>query len=190
MTPPSISLDAVIGALGLAAEHAPHARLVCEIDGQAFGCDTAIADEMLWELNSATPDMVMPVESALGLGICKVAVNGLGAPLHVLIDAIGTAVGEAVTVIPDGGGTFLNIVPPGTSKVAALRRLIASDTPGRGMLAFGDDLGDLEMLLLAEHGVAMANGHPEVLRSAHYTTLSNAEDGVAHVLERLIARFG
>ena len=39
-------------------------------------------------------------------------------------------------------------------------------------------------------GIAMANAHPAVLRSARYMTLSNAEDGVAHALEHLIARFG
>jgi hydroxymethylpyrimidine pyrophosphatase-like HAD family hydrolase len=45
---------------------------------------------------------------------------------------------------------------------------------------------DLPMLRWAGHSVAMANAHPEVLRSAHEVTRTNDEDGVALVLERLL----
>ena len=45
---------------------------------------------------------------------------------------------------------------------------------------------DLPMLAWAGRGVAMANAHPEVLRQAHEITLSNMQDGVAVVLERLL----
>ena len=54
------------------------------------------------------------------------------------------------------------------------------------MLAFGDMPNDLPLLGWAGWGVAMANAHPEVLRAADEVTLSNAEDGVAQVLERLL----
>lgn len=56
------------------------------------------------------------------------------------------------------------------------------------MLAFGDDIADIEMLRLAEWGVAMANAHPGVDAAARYRTHSNADDGVAHVLEALLAQ--
>lgn len=52
------------------------------------------------------------------------------------------------------------------------------------VIAFGDMPNDLEMLRWAGHGVAMANAHPEVLRSADEVTAPNSEDGVAQVLER------
>lgn len=61
----------------------------------------------------------------------------------------------------------MNLVPPGVSKEAALRHLWRDRAdPWRGVLAFGDDLADLEMLRLAEHGVAMANARPLVLAAA------------------------
>ncbi len=122
---------------------------------------------MLWTVNSATPEMVIPVAAALAVRIDE-------------------ELGSVLTVIQEASGTFLNIVPPGTSKEAALLRLLPDAPPWPGMLAFGDDLGDLEVLRLAEHGVAMANAHPSFLEAAHYRTYSNADDGVAYVLERLI----
>ena len=43
---------------------------------------------------------------------------------------------------------------------------------------------DVAMLRWAGHGVAMANGHPDVLAAADEVTATNLEDGVAMVLER------
>ena len=45
---------------------------------------------------------------------------------------------------------------------------------------------DLAMLEWAGHSVAMGNAHPSVLAAVHEVTLSNDEDGVAVVIERLI----
>lgn len=53
-------------------------------------------------------------------------------------------------------------------------------------LVFGDYNNDLEMLALAKYSFAMANAHPNVLRSANYTTLSNDNFGVEHILKKLI----
>uniref|UniRef100_UPI0031D28DFD HAD family hydrolase n=1 Tax=Saccharothrix mutabilis TaxID=33921 RepID=UPI0031D28DFD len=52
------------------------------------------------------------------------------------------------------------------------------------VVAFGDMPNDVPMLRWAGHGVAMANGHPEVLAVADEVTASHSEDGVALVLER------
>jgi hydroxymethylpyrimidine pyrophosphatase-like HAD family hydrolase len=43
---------------------------------------------------------------------------------------------------------------------------------------------DLEMLRWAGHGVAMGNAHPVLLDVADEVTASNADDGLALVLER------
>ena len=185
-TAPRLAVEAAERVVDMVAERAPHARLVCEIEGETFGCDALLDAETLWTVNSATPDMVIPVAEALASGIVKFAVNGFDQSLSPLAEAIDEELGAALTVIREASGTFLNIVPPGTSKEAALLRLFPGAPPWHGMLAFGDDLGDLEVLRLAEHGVAMANAHPSVLEAARYRTYSNAHDGVAYVLERLI----
>ena len=53
-------------------------------------------------------------------------------------------------------------------------------------LVFGDYNNDLEMLALADYSYAMANSHPNVLKAANYTTLSNDQFGVEVVLEELL----
>ena len=54
-------------------------------------------------------------------------------------------------------------------------------------MVFGDYNNDLEMLGLADYSFAMANAHENVLKAANYTTLSNDDNGVEHILEQLIA---
>ena len=44
---------------------------------------------------------------------------------------------------------------------------------------------DIPMFDWAAHGVAMANAHPELKAVADEVTLSNEDDGIAVVLERL-----
>ena len=53
------------------------------------------------------------------------------------------------------------------------------------VLAFGDNVNDVEMLEFAGLGVAMANGSPEALAVADRITASNDEDGIAVMLEEL-----
>lgn len=52
------------------------------------------------------------------------------------------------------------------------------------VVAFGDMSNDVPMLHWAGHGVAMGNAHPDALAAADEVTSSNAEDGLALVLER------
>jgi len=53
------------------------------------------------------------------------------------------------------------------------------------VVAFGDDLPDIDMLLECGIPVAMGNALPELKESCRYETASNVEDGVAIVLERI-----
>jgi hydroxymethylpyrimidine pyrophosphatase-like HAD family hydrolase len=54
------------------------------------------------------------------------------------------------------------------------------------VVAFGDDVNDVEMVAEAGLGVAMDNAVDAVKAVADRITLSNDEDGVAVVLEELI----
>ena len=54
-------------------------------------------------------------------------------------------------------------------------------------MAFGDGLNDLRMLSDAGIGVAMENARPEVFAVSDRVTLSNDRDGVAAVIETLLA---
>lgn len=55
------------------------------------------------------------------------------------------------------------------------------------VVAFGDMPNDLEMLCWAGRSYAMSNAHPAVLAATTHRTMSNNEDGVAAVIERLLS---
>ncbi|MGI5481889.1 HAD family hydrolase [Streptomyces lavendofoliae] len=97
------------------------------------------------------------------------------------------AVGGLVDVVMAGAGV-VEILPLGLSKATGLslaaRRLgaKAADT-----IAFGDMPNDIPMFAWAHHGVAMANAHDDLKAVAHEITASNDQDGIAVVLEQLLA---
>ena len=85
------------------------------------------------------------------------------------------------------GGPFLEIATASVTKAATLAQLCADlGIEAHEVMAFGDMPNDLSMLRWAGHSVAVANAHPLVLEAVHEITRSNAEDGVALVLERLL----
>lgn len=88
--------------------------------------------------------------------------------------------------------TILDILPPGCSKGAALRRLAERRGIAREeILAIGDNWNDLEMLQFAGQPVVMANSAPELLAMARARgweiAPGNDEDGVAQVVESALA---
>jgi len=103
-----------------------------------------------------------------------------------LAAAARAAAGGLVSVVMAGEG-IVEILPLGLSKATGLslaaRRLgvKAADT-----IAFGDMPNDIPMFAWSAHGVAMANAHEELKAVANELTLSNEEDGIAVVLERLL----
>ena len=103
-----------------------------------------------------------------------------------LTSAARAVAGGLVSVVMAGEG-IVEILPLGLSKATGLslaaRRLgaKAADT-----IAFGDMPNDIPMFAWSAHGVAMANAHEELKAVADELTLSNEEDGIAVVLERLL----
>ena len=86
------------------------------------------------------------------------------------------------------GAPFVEVMAEGVTKATGLAQLCARLGIDRTeVLAFGDALNDVEMLQWAGRGVAMANAEPEALAVADEVTASNADDGVAVMLERVLA---
>lgn len=82
---------------------------------------------------------------------------------------------------------FLELVPSGTNKGIALEHLLKHlDIDAQALIAVGDSYNDIEMIQLAGLGVAMANARPAIKEVANLVTLSNDQDGVAHLLEEVI----
>ena len=82
---------------------------------------------------------------------------------------------------------FLELVPNGIDKAQSLNILLNKLGMCRNeMIACGDGFNDLSMIQFAGLGVAMANAQLAVKEQADFITLSNEEDGVAHVVERFL----
>ncbi|MFD9904717.1 HAD family hydrolase [Streptomyces sp. NPDC059063] len=95
--------------------------------------------------------------------------------------------GDLVGVTMAGEG-IVELLPLGLTKATGLslaaRRLgmKAVDT-----IAFGDMPNDIPMFAWAAHGVAMANAHEDLKAVASAVTASNEDDGIAVVLEQMLA---
>ena len=85
--------------------------------------------------------------------------------------------------------TYLEIVGAQVDKGGTLRALAEHLGVARGEIAaFGDAGNDLGMLEYAGRGYAMANANEEVLARAPLHAPANTDDGVAQVLEGMLAR--
>ncbi|MCI8837351.1 MAG: HAD family phosphatase [Hungatella sp.] len=82
---------------------------------------------------------------------------------------------------------YLEVLPRGIDKAKSLERFLEVTGYRREeMIACGDGYNDLSMIKYAGLGVAMENGVLPVRQAADYITLSNNDDGVAHVVEKFM----
>ena len=118
--------------------------------------------------------------------INKCLIVGVPTPLHELELRLAKEL-EGKMDVYRSADFFLECVPLGIDKARALDRLISSLRISREeVIACGDGYNDLSMIRFAGLGVAMANAAKDIQSEADFVTLSNEEDGVAHVIERFI----
>lgn len=106
----------------------------------------------------------------------------------VFLDGVHRVLGTDAVVAYSGADGLAEISAPGVTKAAAVadwceRLPVSADL----VWAFGDMPNDLSMLAWAGRGHAVANAHPDVLAAADVVCPSNDDDGVARVLERVLA---
>ncbi|WP_188991390.1 HAD family hydrolase [Paenibacillus nasutitermitis] len=81
---------------------------------------------------------------------------------------------------------YFEIVPPGISKGAALKKLMGMlQVDPSEVLSIGNQMNDLDMLLSSGVGAAVANSHPELLAHASFICSRSNGDGVIEVMEAL-----
>lgn len=98
------------------------------------------------------------------------------------------AIGPRANVTRSSPSALLEISGPGVSKASTLALCCAErGISHEEVVAFGDMPNDLEMLTWAGRSYAMGNAHPDVLAAASGRTVANNEDGVAIVIEELLA---
>lgn len=86
------------------------------------------------------------------------------------------------------GAPFVEVMPEAVTKATGLTALCAElGVQQHQVLAFGDAPNDVALVSWAGLGVAVANADPLVREVADHVTGSNEADGVAEVLEDLLA---
>ncbi|MFH8566551.1 Cof-type HAD-IIB family hydrolase [Streptomyces sp. NPDC017988] len=98
------------------------------------------------------------------------------------------AIGDRATVTRSSPSALLEISGPGVSKASTLELCCAErGISPEEVVAFGDMPNDIEMLTWAGTSYAMGNAHPDVIAAASGRTVANNDDGVAVVIERIVA---
>ena len=83
---------------------------------------------------------------------------------------------------------LLEFAPSGVTKASGLARMAAHfGVDPADVIAFGDAPNDLPMLAWAGTSYAVANAHPDVVAVATHSTASVDDDGVALVVEEILA---
>lgn len=140
------------------------------------------------------PDSVVcPVEELLIVGhqgppVLKLLARHTSLDPDVFLATARAVAGEYGEITRSSPSALLEISGKGVSKATTLARHCGE----RGILAqevvaFGDMPNDLEMLAWAGTSYAVANAHPDVLAATTHRTAANEDDGVARVIERLLA---
>jgi len=169
-------------ALELLREHLPDALYAMELVDGGFAMTAAFPPGELTEGRST----IVPFEKLTG-PTTRVVVRSTERPVDEFLAVIEKAGLQGVSYTVSWT-SWLDINPRGVSKAGALEEVRAQlgVDPGR-TLAVGDWLNDLPMFAWAGWSVAMGQALPEVRAAADEVTASVAEDGLALVLDRVLA---
>jgi hypothetical protein len=116
----------------------------------------------------------------------KLVVLGEDSKIKSLAIELGQRFGQSLNIISPLP-CILEITHKKATKSNALKALAQSLGFGlENVMAIGDSPNDLEMVRDAGFGVAMENSIPVLKENADYITLSNNDDGVAEVLEKIV----
>jgi Cof subfamily protein (haloacid dehalogenase superfamily) len=184
-----LARENALEAVGLLREAAPGTVYAIE---QTYGF---YQEPEYPKLHMETPDALAPAEELLdhGSGRADEPILKILA-FHPQMDPDGfltlarLAIGDRATVTRSSPSALLEISGPGVSKASTLALCCAErGISHEEVVAFGDMPNDVEMLTWAGRSYAMGNAHPDVIAAASGLTVANNEDGVAIVIEQLLA---
>jgi hydroxymethylpyrimidine pyrophosphatase-like HAD family hydrolase len=117
----------------------------------------------------------------------KLAIHHPEHAVEKLAELAREVAGDALSVT-FSGQHFIEVAAAGVSKALGLAEVCKRlHVDPKRVVAFGDMPNDLAMLSFVGRGVAVGNAHPDVMAEGYETTASNDEDGVAKVIEELVA---
>ncbi|WP_435611461.1 HAD family hydrolase [Streptomyces sp. bgisy159] len=150
------------------------------------------------KLHMEVPDTLAPAEELLGPDapsahepVLKILAYHPTLDPDAFLGLARLAVGDLATVTRSSPSALLEISGPDVSKASTLALCCAErGISHEEVVAFGDMPNDVEMLTWAGRSYAMGNAHPDVVAAASGRTVANNDDGVAVVIERLVAERG
>ncbi|WP_335971661.1 HAD family hydrolase [Streptomyces sp. CA2R106] len=181
----SVTLDRKLAAVALAKIEAEVGRLSVAASRDGLEGEVLVGEGYVY--NPELPVIHMTGSDELWAEpINKLYIQHPDLDDDALADAARAVAGDLVGVVM-AGRRIVELLPLGLTKATGLslaaRRLGAA---AARTIAFGDMPNDVPMFRWAGHGVAMAGAHPDLKAVADEITLSNDEDGIAVVLERLM----
>ncbi|TLS41489.1 Cof-type HAD-IIB family hydrolase [Streptomyces montanus] len=149
-------------------------------------------------LHMEPPDTIAPAEKLLAEDaqdadqpVLKVLAHHSDIAPDDFLGLARIAVGDRAVITRSSPSALLEISGPGVSKASTLALCCAErGISHEEVVAFGDMPNDVEMLTWAGTSYAMGNAHPDVIAAASGRTVANNEDGVAVVIERMLAERG
>ncbi len=118
----------------------------------------------------------------------KLLAKDLAADPDRFVAEASRVVGDRATVTTSSRNGLLEIAPPGVTKASGLAELAAAHGIGPDeVVAVGDMPNDVPMLEWAGRAYAVGNAHRAVLAVADKVLPSNDDDGVATLIDALLA---
>lgn len=125
------------------------------------------------------------IEDLLSAPAVKLLIRKAGARSGDMAAQLAGHIGLEGDITYSTNNGLVEIVPLGITKATGIAEIARPQgITDDDVVAFGDMPNDVPMLLLAGHGVAMGNAHPDAVAVADEVTTPNTDDGVARVLER------
>ncbi|MFF5534439.1 Cof-type HAD-IIB family hydrolase [Streptomyces cinerochromogenes] len=148
------------------------------------------------KLHMEIPDHLLPAEELLAPDgpdadqpVLKILAYHPSLDPDAFLTLARPAVGEHANVTRSSPSALLELSGPGVSKASTLALCCAErGISNEEVVAFGDMPNDVEMLTWAGRSYAMGNAHPDVIAAASGRTVANNDDGVAVVIEHLLAQ--
>lgn len=180
----AIPVDVASDAVGRVRGVLPGAAFAVE-SGAGFGHEPGYNPR--WDIHE--PIRIGPVEGLLGGQIVKVLVRDDDTTGDAMLHAASPVLAGVVEVThSDATDSLLELSARGVTKATTLAKLAAQwGIEKHEVVAFGDMPNDVGMLEWAGRGYAVGDAHPLVLAASDERAPSIEVDGVAHVLERILA---
>lgn len=168
-------------------------RLRRDVDGVGFSLITetdAVYEpgfELLTPVPVSTGRRVRDVLDASGAQVHRLSAFHAALGAWGLLELLPPVLDDG-TVPAHAGIDAVNLLPTAVDKATGLAHLCERlGLAAAQVVAFGDQVNDLGMLRWAGLGVAMGNAVAAVAEAADEVTASNDDDGIALVVERLLA---